>query len=294
MSMGYVIKEGFVGFRRTKLATFTSVTALMLAVIMLSMLGRFAFSTYTLAQSIRTSIDVEVFLLDIDDRRTNAIQSDIREFEFVDHIEYISKDSAAVIFREEFGSEGGGLADLNFLPASIRVSFTEEAEVADISGLVSYIQDMRGVDEVIFNRALLELLEERMELLVLAGAGIGLIILLTAVVLVFNTIRLTIYAKRNLIRAMKLVGATNGFVRRPFVFEGILQGLLAAIIALVVHWLIFHVMIPTYIPQFGVLAWPFGRWYYLTGASILLAIIMGWMGSRWAARKFIKETTISA
>lgn len=293
MSMGYVLKEGFAGFSRTKLASFTSVTALMLAIIMLSILGRFAFSTYTLAQSIKSSIDVEVFLLDIDDRRIQTIQSDIRDFDFVSDLEYISKDSAAVIFRNEFGSEGSSLADLNFLPASIRVSFTDDANVSDIVGLVNYVEDMRGVDEIIFNRALLELLEERMELLFLAGIGIGLVILLTAIVLVFNTIRLTIYAKRNLIRAMKLVGATNGFIRRPFLLEGIIQGFIAGILALGVHWALFHIVIPHYVPQFGVLAWPFGRWYFLSGAIVLLAMIMGWFGSRWAARKFIKETTIS-
>ena len=293
MSMGYVLKEGFAGFARTKLASVTSVIALTLAVILLSVLGRFAFNTYLLAQSVRASIDVEVFLMDIDDRRTASIKEEIRNFDIVESLTYISKDSAAVIFRQEFGTEGSSLADLNFLPASIRVSFTDEAMSEDITALVAYMQDIRGVDDIIFNRALLELLEERMETLIIAGAAVGLFILFIAIVLVFNTIRLTIYAKRNLIRAMKLVGATNAFIRRPFLFEGVLQGLLAGIVALAIHWGIFHVLIPHYIPQFGILAWPFGRWYYLAGAAVLLAIIMGYMGSRWAARKFIKETTIA-
>lgn len=293
MSMSYVLKEGFAGFARTKLATFTSVVALMLAVILLSVLARFAFNTYILAQSLKTSIDVEVFLMDMDDRRTQAIIAEIKRVDIVADITYISKDSAAAIFRKEFGSEGGGLADLNFLPASLKVSFTDEASASEITDLVAYVTEIRGVDEVIFNRALLELLEERMEVMVLAGAAIGLFILFTAIVLVFNTIRLTIYAKRNLIRAMKLVGATNGFIRRPFLFEGILHGVLAGVIAMGGHWVLFHIIIPHYIPQFGVLAWPFGRWYYLAGAAMLLAIIMGYMGSRWAARKFIKETTLA-
>jgi cell division transport system permease protein len=112
-------------------------------------------------------------------------------------------------------------------------------------------------------------------------------------ILVFNTIRLTIYAKRDLIKAMKLVGATNGFIRRPFVVEGIIQGLIAGLLSIGVMYAIFHYLLPEYLPQLGVLEWPFGRWYYLCGAMLLLAIFMGFWGSQWAARRFIKETSIS-
>src|SRR5699024_6132686 len=111
--------------------------------------------------------------------------------------------------------------------------------------------------------------------------------------LVFNTIRLTIYAKRDLIKAMKLVGATNGFIRRPFVIEGILQGLIAGTFAVIVMYIGFQFVLPEYIPQFGILDWPFGRWYYLSGAMLLLSVFMGLWGSQWAARRFIKETSIS-
>src|SRR5690625_6352349 len=75
------------------------------------------------------------------------------------------------------------------------------------------------VEDVRFNLDLLETIEERTETFLIAGASIGVFILLVAIILVFNTIRLTIYAKRDLIRAMKLVGATNAFIRRPFLVE---------------------------------------------------------------------------
>jgi cell division transport system permease protein len=140
--------------------------------------------------------------------------------------------------------------------------------------------------------ALLQLLETRTDQLAMGGAALGGFILLIAMILVFNTIRLTIYAKRDLIRAMKLVGATNGFIRRPFLVEGIVQGLIAGSAAAGLIYLLFDWFIPQNISQLGVLSWPFGRWYFLISGVILLAIIMGWMGSRWAARKFIKNTSV--
>ncbi|MEX0780938.1 MAG: permease-like cell division protein FtsX [Balneolales bacterium] len=293
MSTNYVIKEGFAGFKRAKLAAFTSVTALAISVLLLGVLARFAFNALEIGESLRTNIDVEVFLMDMEDSRIEALRTEFANFDPVSEINYISKDSAAVIFREQFGTEGNSLADLNFLPASLKLHIHDETPTGDIIEMVSSIEGYRGVDEVLFNQQLLEVLEERMDLVITAGGGIGLLVLLTALVLVFNTIRLTIYAKRSLIKAMKLVGATNGFIRRPFLLEGMLQGLLAGVLALVLLLLIFQFMVPHYIPQFGVLSWPFEKWYYLSGTMIFVAVLMGYFGSNWASRKFIRESTVS-
>ncbi|MEX0681723.1 MAG: permease-like cell division protein FtsX [Balneolales bacterium] len=290
MSLSYVIKEGFSGFKRAKLAGVTSITALVIAVLLIGMLARFGYNALQVAQSLKQSIDVEVFLLDLDDERIKRIERDLQEYPLVHSIEHISKEQAEAVFMQEFGNEAETLADLNFLPASFRLHFEPEATAADIRSMVAEIEQFQGVDEVVFNQRLLEILEERIELMVLVGTGIGLFILLTALILVFNTIRLTIYAKRNIIRAMKLVGATNGFIRKPFLMEGFLQGCIASVIAIGLHWLIFQLIIPIYIPQFGVLSWPFDRWYYLTGAMVALSLFMGLWGSRWATRKFISET----
>lgn len=289
----YVFKESFAGFKRAKLAAFTSVTALTISVLLLGVLARFAFNALEVGQSLRSDIDVEVFLMDMEESRIETLRTEFAGFEPVEAVHYISKDSAAVIFQEQFGTEGLSLANLGFLPASLKLQIHDEVETGVIVEMVGEIQNYRGVDEVTFNSQLLELLEERMDVVISAGSGIALLVLLTALILVFNTIRLTIYAKRGLIKAMKLVGATNGFIRRPFLLEGVFQGVLAGIIAISLQWLIFRWIVPHYIPQFGVLSWPMGHWHYLTGAMVLVAMIMGYFGSSWASRKFIRESTVS-
>lgn len=292
MSLGYVMKEGFSGFRRTKLASFTSVTALVIALLLVGLMARLGYNGFQVLQGLKQSIDVEVFLLDIDRQRTLRIEQDLLAYAMVTGVDYISKSDAEEIFRREFGTEGESLADLKFLPASFRINLAPEATAAEINQLVLEIGRFQGVDEVVFNQQLLEILEERLETLVAVGAGVGIFILFTAVVLVFNTIRLTIYAKRKIIRTMKLVGATNGFIRRPFLMEGFIQSMIAALLATGLHWLVFRFVIPRYIPQFGVLAWPYGEWYYLTGFLVLLSLILGFWGSLWATRKFIHTTEI--
>ncbi len=293
MSAGYVIKEGFAGFRRARLASFTSVTAMMVAILLIGILTRLAFNAYDVAHSLKNSIDIEVFLNDVNQKQTEDIGRQLKKISIVKKVTYISKDSAAVIFRKQFGSEGASLADLKFLPASYKLYLKEDIPVKTIQDDISKIKQLDGIDEVSFNQQLLEILQARIQTLIMAGAGLGFIIIFASMLLVFNTIRLTIYAKRSLIKAMKLVGATNGFIRRPFLVEGLIQSIIAAAIASGLIWLFFQYVIPHYIPQFGILSWPYDKWYYLIGAIFLLSIVMGYFGSRGAARKFIKETTIS-
>ncbi|WP_340106346.1 cell division protein FtsX [Rhodohalobacter sp. 8-1] len=292
MSVGYLIKEGLAGLSRARLAAFTSIFSLFLAVLLIGVLARIGFNAYEVSQMLREQVEVEVFLDDIDNQTTNELRRSIESAQFVEKLSYISQDSASKVFRQEFGMGGEALADLNFLPASFRLKMSDNATVAQVDSVAQSLGDLNGIDEVRFNLALLQLLETRTDQLAMGGAALGIFILFIAMILVFNTIRLTIYAKRDLIRAMKLVGATNGFIRRPFLVEGVVQGLIAGSVAAALIVLLFDWVIPQNISQLGVLSWPFGRWYYLIGGVILLAVIMGWMGSRWAARKFIKDTSV--
>ncbi|HET8865872.1 MAG TPA: permease-like cell division protein FtsX [Gracilimonas sp.] len=293
MSIKYILREGYTGIRRTKLAATTSIFSLFIAVLLLGVLTRIGFNVYSQAMSIKDLIEVEVFLLDVNDRTTDQIRQQLETEELVQEITYISKDSASAVMRKEFGAGVEELAELNFLPASFRLNVNTDAGAEHIEELVSRLSTVRGVDEVEYNAALLRVMESNLNTFTLIGGGVGLLILMAALILVYNTIRLTIYAKRDLIRAMKLVGATNKFIRSPFIVEGILQGLIAGTLAVLSVFLIFEFAIPFYLSDMGILSWPYGRWYFLVGAMISLSLIMGWLGSRWAARRFIQETYIS-
>ncbi|MEX0845655.1 MAG: permease-like cell division protein FtsX [Balneolaceae bacterium] len=293
MSLKYIVREGYTGIKRAKLAATTSIFSLFIAVLLLGVLTRIGFNVYNQAMTIKDLIEVEVYLFDVDERTTNQIRQELESEELVQEVTYISKDSASSVMRREFGSGAEELAELNFLPASFRLSVDTDAGSDKIENMVSRLKNLRGVDEIEYNAALLRIMESNLNTFSLLGGALGILILLAALILVYNTIRLTIYAKKDLIRAMKLVGATNKFIRSPFIVEGVLQGLIAGILAVFSVFVIFEFAIPFYIADLGTLSWPFGRWYYLIGAMLLLAILMGWWGSRWAARRFIQETYIS-
>lgn len=293
MSLRYIVSEGLSGFKRAKLASFTSIFSLFIAIFLLGVLGRVGFNAYKLAQALRQSVDVEVFLDDISQDQTDTIQDKISDEKLVDQVSYISKDSAAAIFKKQFGKGGASLANIDFLPASFRVKMVKSANISHVDSLVDVFKSYNGVENVRFNQKLLQVIQSRFHTVTWIGAVLAAIILLASVLLVFNTIRLTIYAKRSIIRAMKLVGATNAFIRRPFVIEGIFQGFIAGILAVGVMVVVFKFILKVYIPQVGILAWPFGHWYYLSGVMLLVSILMGLFGSHWAARRFIRKTSIT-
>ena len=294
MSLGYILKEGFAGFGRAKLASFTSVFSLFIATLLIGVLFRLGFNAYEISQQLRQQVEVEVFLNNMTESERSNLESRLLQEPGISRLTYISQDSASHLFQAEFGMGADAISELDFLPASYRVVVSDDYTIAQIDSLTRVINRYDEVDDVRFNMALLREIEDRTEIFVIAGSGIGIFIVLVAMILVFNTIRLTIYAKRDLIRAMKLVGATHGFIRRPFLIEGVLQGILAGGLASATIYLLFEWGIPALFPQIGVLSWPYGRWYFLAGGVVLLAVIMGWFGSRWAARRFIRSVGISS
>lgn len=103
MNLSYIIKEGFAGIKRAKLAASTSIFSLFVAILLLGILSRVSYNIYMQAMSFKDLIEVEVFLFDVDERTTMDVQNTLDINELVLEYTYISKDSASAIMREEFG-----------------------------------------------------------------------------------------------------------------------------------------------------------------------------------------------
>jgi len=290
--MSYLLKEGFAGLKRTKWASLTSIFSLFLALVLLGIFARLATNIYDRALNLKESIELEVYLYDLDSTAVVELDEQLLGLSEVVATSYISKDSAASIMRTEFGSGVEELVALDFLPASFKVELSASVPYERIDELASELGQWEGIETVQFNASLVQMLEKNLDIMLKVGTWLGLLVLLAAILLVFNTIRLTVYARRDVIKAMKLVGATDRFIRAPFVIEGILQGVIAGALSVVSLYLLFDRVFPSLVPQLGVMAWPFGRWYYMVGGLLFLALIMGWVGSRWAASTFIRKTKL--
>ncbi len=292
MPLPYSIKEGLAGFQRAKFAVLAATGAMTVALVLI---GLFAMLTYE-AQKVSTWLrqrvgEMEMFLEEsITPATAEALYFRASTMPGVDEAEYVSKEQAQAIFQEEFGEGAEVFLDEPFLPASIRVRVQSNyANPDSLTTMVQEFGDWNRVDEVVFNQPLLVKVQQNLRILQAAGLMLGTIVVLASIFLVANTIRLTIYARRLLIRTMKLVGATDSFIRRPFLVEGIAQGLLAGVLAALVLSGVYS-LIFGFLPETD--ASSSTAALIVTIGIILCGVGLGWIGSLFAVRRFLHKAVL--
>lgn len=284
----YFIREGVANFGRAKFAAFASTSSITVALVLIGIFAVVGYEAQVVSNMLREQAgEMEIFI----DRNTSesaqeALHARVKTLPGVAATEYISHDEAADIFRREFGEEASLFEDPTFLPASIRIEVEPtHANPDSMSQMAGAIDEWRSVDEVVFNRDLLVRVAQNRRLVSAIGIALGCIVVLASVFLVANTIRLTIYARRLLIRTMKLVGATDQFVRRPFLVEGVMQGFLGGGIAGGVVWVLYRL----FRQQMDQGPLPLFFEVTLVGGLVGGGIVLGWLGSYFAARRFIQN-----
>lgn len=246
MRFGYVIKEAISGFRKSKFSSFASIFVLFIS---LFAIGSFVVAGYNLnrlIKAIKEKIEIEVFLKDgLSNSQIDSLRRKIISMDEVERVVFISKDEAAKIFEEEFGENIFNILDFNPLPASFKIKLKENYRTTQgVENLVRKLRRFPEFEEVRYRKALLSILERRFKILTQSFLLSGVLLALISILLVINTIRLTIQAKRKLINTMQLVGATRGFIMSPFLIQGFLQGLIAGLFSSGLIYLLVEVIIP--------------------------------------------------
>jgi cell division transport system permease protein len=230
------VKKKNTGFSKTKLrgSYLTLVISVSLVLFLLGILGLVIINAKELSDYFRESLSFSVMLDD------NAKEADIRMLQkdldakpYVKSTKYISKDDAAAKMKADLGEDFISFLGDNPLPPSIDVylyaGYTSPDSVAKIE---KYVHEYPFVKEVYYEESLLFLINENVRKISLFLLVLSSFLFLIAVTIINNTIRLSIYSKRFLIRTMQLVGATRSFIRKPFLVRSIYHGLLASLIAL--------------------------------------------------------------
>lgn len=231
MRIGYFIRETIQNLRRNFLMT---VAAMSTVAISLFLLGGVQIVDMIVDNiTLRWEAKVEISTYLRDDATQNEIttlQTDITQMPEVEAVEYVSKDKAYEEFKKLYEDNPAIWQSLpqNALPASLRIKLTDAKFTEDVAGR---IRGAPGVDEVRFGGEIIKRLLQVTSLLRSATFVMSVILMVAAAGLIANTIRLAIYARREEIGIMKLVGATNWFIRIPFMLEGVFAALVGALIA---------------------------------------------------------------
>jgi len=225
------MREGVDGIRRARLATVISILTTMIALVLFGVFVVGTVNVARLVEELRSRVEFEVFIDNgLAEKDAIALGREIRSVAGVTDVAFVSREDAERIFQKEFGDGFLDLVENNPLPASFRLTLAKESQNArDAQRIAAEIDKFDGVDEVVYRRELLSALDKYVGLAVTADFILGVIVCLSSFALVVNVIRLTIAAKRRIIEIMQLVGATPAFVRRPFLVQGFLQGLLGGL-----------------------------------------------------------------
>jgi cell division transport system permease protein len=161
------------------------------------------------------------------------IQRTLNAFPFIKSTEYISKEQAAKELEEELGENPETFLGFNPLQASIEVKLhAQYANVDSLSVIEKKIKQYTSVSELLYRKDMMQLVNENVKRVSLILFAFAAVLMVISFVLIGNTIRLLIYSRRFLIHTMKLVGATAGFIRRPFLWYNVVSGIWASFIAI--------------------------------------------------------------
>ena len=188
----------------------------------------------TLSRFVKENITFSVVLKDnIREAEVKRMQKRLEAEPFIKSAEYISKEQASKELEEELGERPETFLGFNPLQASLEVKLNSEYANPDSLQLIEKkIKTYTNVSELLYRKDMMEIVNDNMKRIGIILLTLAVVLMIISFVLISNTIRLLIYSKRFLIHTMKLVGATPGFIRRPFMIYNMVSGLFAAILAI--------------------------------------------------------------
>jgi cell division transport system permease protein len=227
------MEETRAGKKRLRSSYVSSILSMALVLFMVGLLGMLVLNARKISDYVKEHIQLTVFLNDnVSDVEASALQNLLAQSHFVKSARFISKEEALDSLKKELGEEAVSMIENNPLPASIDLKLKAEyAQPDSMKQIAEVIGQNKLVREVTYQRTEVDKMNENFRTVAFVILLFCTLLLFIAIALIHNTIRLSMYSRRFLIKSMQLVGATKGFIRRPFIRLSTLHGLYAGILA---------------------------------------------------------------
>ena len=220
---------------KARSSSISTVVGISLVLFMLGILSFALINANKLSDHVKKSFRIQVFIKDdVNEAEILKFQKLLEAESYVSDTDYITKEDAVAIMKDEIGEDFVVFLGYNPLQASIDLHLEPDyAHPDSLIWIEKTIYANPRVKDVVYQPDLIELVNKNIRRISMVVLGFSVLLLIIAIALINNTIRLAIFSKRFIIRSMQLVGATRGFIMRPFIWQGVTQGLWASIIALV-------------------------------------------------------------
>lgn len=290
-SLRSVLGEALTGIRRNGLMSLAAALTVAVSLFILAVVLLVAVNVDNLARTIESGLEVRLYLAPgLDQLAVDELKDKVQALDGVAEVTFVSKEEALATLRQQLGADSDlldGIDEMNPLRDSFRVVTKGPAWVDPVAAAA---RTLPGVEDVGYTHDLAQRILRVTRTIREGGLALVLVMILATLFVISNTVRLTIIARAEEIEIMKLVGATNWFVRWPFLFEGMLLGLLGALGAALAAWrayawavggiyasVAFMPVVPVY-----PLVWRLGLVLAVTGALI------GSLGSTFSLRRFLR------
>lgn len=226
--MRLIIRETLLSFRRAPILSTLAITTIAFALFVLGLFGLVAINLRQALADVEERVEIVMYLM-----RGTPIEvvtvaiGDILSFPEVDAVTYVSQDEALERAREDLTEFQGVFENLqqNPLPASLEVQMNPGyRDSENVAAVAERLEGFRFAEDVRFGRDWIEKLDRLRNIAAVVGITVGLGFMSAAAIIIGTTIRMTVLARRREIQIMRLVGATDGFVRRPFLLDGAVKG----------------------------------------------------------------------
>jgi len=276
------------GHRRIQSSSITTVISVSLVLFLLGLLGVLFISAKKISNHLKENIGFHVYLKDnAKEDEVERLHNFLNASNYVKSCAYLSKDSAASIYKKAVGEDFVQFIGYNPLPSSMEVQLKADYANSDsIAWIQKQILDFSSVKEFDYQESLVNLVNKninRIALVLLVFIGL---LLLIALGLINNTIRLAMYSRRYIIKTMQLVGATGGFIRKPFLLNGIKHGVVAGIIANLILGGIIYAALKK-IPDLEQVT-DVSMMIYLFGIIFVLGVLISGISTFFAVRKYLR------
>ncbi len=279
--------------RRVSSSYITSIISITLVLFTLGFLGLIILHANSLSNYIKENIGFEIIMKpETKEADIVYLQKMLDTEDFVKTTEYITREAASERLNEMLGDDFISFLgdEENPLLPSIDVRFNAKWTNNDSLAIIEQsILENKNVKEVYYQKSLVHLINKNLQKISLVLLVFSILLLLIAMALINNTIRLSIYSKRFIIRSMQLVGATQTFIRKPFILKSIVQGILSAAIALAILTGVLAMLIQN-IPELQLLTSP-AMMIYLYAFVLLLGIIVSGFSTMLAVSRYLNLKT---
>ncbi|MFT3737139.1 MAG: permease-like cell division protein FtsX [Breznakibacter sp.] len=220
--------------RQLRSSYITTTISIALVLFLIGIIGLLWLNTQRLTVHVKENMGFTVLIKDnAREAEMKRIEKQLAASKLVKSASYVSKETAAQIMQKELGEDFLEFLGYNPLPASIEVKlYAEYATPENIAKFQTDLMKIPEVKEIYYQKDLLAAIHQNIRKISIIIGAFSILLLFIAIALINNTIRLSIYAKRFLIRTMQLVGATHGYIRKPFLMNGMFYGFIGSVIAI--------------------------------------------------------------